>query len=56
MTFLLVAAISATAALKDTVEKDFASRSTDKQVSGVMSKVAKLKMNADEQLAMKLLY
>ena len=56
MTFLLVAAISATAALKDTVEKDFASRSTDKQVSGVMSKVAKLKMNADEQLAMKFLY
>ena len=56
MTFLLVAAISATAALKDTVEKDFASRSTDKQVSGVMSKVAKMNMNADEQLAMKFLY
>ena len=56
MTFLLVAAISATAALKDTVEKDFASRSTNKQVSGVMNKVAKLKLNADEQLAMKFLY
>ena len=56
LTLLLVAAIGATAALKDTVEKDFALRSTNKQVSGVMNKVAKLKLNADEQLAMKFLY
>ncbi|MGN0214557.1 MAG: transglutaminase family protein [Muribaculaceae bacterium] len=55
-TVMLVVAIGATAALKDTVEKDFASRSSDKQVASVMNKVAKMKMNADEQLAMKFLY
>ena len=56
LTLFLVAAIGATAALKDTVEMDFALRTTNKQVSGVMNKVAKLKLNADEQLAMKFLY
>ncbi|MGM9804273.1 MAG: transglutaminase family protein [Muribaculaceae bacterium] len=53
---LVMVAIGATAALKDTVEKDFLARKAEKSVSGVLNKVESLKLTADEQTAMKFLY
>ena len=53
---LLIVAMSATASLKETVEKDFQARGAEKSVKSIIGNVAKMKMSADEQLAMKFLY
>lgn len=53
---LLIVAMSATASLKETVEKDFQARGAEKSVKSIIGNVAKMKMSADEQLAMRFLY
>lgn len=56
LALMMAIVMSAFATIRDTVEKDFLSRSGEKSTKAIMSKVSKMKMASDEQLAMKFLY